>query len=328
MPIDFTNKCNVGYCFVNFSSPEGVRRCVEKFHNVESRVCLPGFNSTKVCIVTAARVQGLQDNIAHLQNTSVFETLNNRGLDDWSPLLFDKYGKEIPFPGAEVRSPRDGDAPAPASEKATRASTKKGKKSKKKTSASRASATTQDVSKETSSQGKSLWSGSSENFLLYYGQVLPYVDPSRGDYTTAMIRNLPAEMTRSALIAELDRAGLKGEFDFIYLPKDIEKEQNIGYAFVNMRTKAAVETLVSQLNNQVLKEFSDSVPLEVKPARVQGREANIRYLSQMDDLGTEEWTPSIFDSNGKRLSLQARTSETSMRAEALEFLPETSAAVS
>merc|ERR1719310_2162480 len=44
LPIDFNSKCNVGYAFINFRTPE-------------ARAVLPGFSSVKICEVTYARVQ-------------------------------------------------------------------------------------------------------------------------------------------------------------------------------------------------------------------------------------------------------------------------------
>merc|ERR1712112_237394 len=99
IPIDLKNKCNMGYCFVNFRSVDGVRKCVERVHNVQSYICLPSFNSSKICVVTAARRQGLIDNVLHLVNESVvFQTLTKRALHEWLPLLFDPQGNEMDFP--------------------------------------------------------------------------------------------------------------------------------------------------------------------------------------------------------------------------------------
>ncbi|VVA94412.1 unnamed protein product [Arabis nemorensis] len=53
LPIDFSNKCNVGYGFVNMTSPEAVWRLYKAFHNQQWGV----FKSTKICEVTYARLQ-------------------------------------------------------------------------------------------------------------------------------------------------------------------------------------------------------------------------------------------------------------------------------
>ncbi|BBG93992.1 terminal EAR1-like 1 [Prunus dulcis] len=55
LPIDFNNKCNVGYGFVNMTSPEATWRLYKAFHLQHWEV----FNSRKICEVTYARVQVL-----------------------------------------------------------------------------------------------------------------------------------------------------------------------------------------------------------------------------------------------------------------------------
>jgi len=285
IPIDLKNKCNMGYCFVNFRSVDGVKKCVERFHNVQSYICLPSFNSSKICVVTAARRQGLKDNVLHLVNESVvFQTLTKRSLHEWLPLLFDPQGNEMEFP----RTP----------EQVAFWKSSNPKKSKK----SATSKTSQKSGRSTERKS------TTKEFSSYYGQVLDYVDPAKGNYTTVMVRNLPATVRRSHLISELEVAGLKGDFDFIYLPRSGEKEEHVGCAFVNLRTSNAVQKLVKHLNNAFLNEFSSSEALEVSPARVQGLEANIRHLSNsgvLDKLDLKgEWVPAVFDDNGDRIARQ------------------------
>lgn len=48
-----SNKCNVGYGFVNMTSPEATWRLYKAFHLQPWEV----FNSRKICEVTYARVQ-------------------------------------------------------------------------------------------------------------------------------------------------------------------------------------------------------------------------------------------------------------------------------
>ncbi|XP_076905745.1 protein terminal ear1 homolog [Bidens hawaiensis] len=55
LPIDFMNKCNKGYGFVNMTSPEATMRLYKAFHNKKWEV----FNSKKICKVSYARFQGL-----------------------------------------------------------------------------------------------------------------------------------------------------------------------------------------------------------------------------------------------------------------------------
>ena len=89
LPIDYRNKCNVGYCFVSFIHNEAARRFMEKMIGYK----LPGFNSQKICEVSWARVQGLKANIQHYRNSPV----NSINIPEYRPLLF-AHGTEIQFP--------------------------------------------------------------------------------------------------------------------------------------------------------------------------------------------------------------------------------------
>ncbi|KAJ8758839.1 hypothetical protein K2173_002618 [Erythroxylum novogranatense] len=65
LPIDFNNKCNVGYGFVNMTSPQAAWRLYKAFHHQHWEV----FNSRKICEVTYARVQGLEALKEHFKNS-------------------------------------------------------------------------------------------------------------------------------------------------------------------------------------------------------------------------------------------------------------------
>ncbi|KAF8090656.1 hypothetical protein N665_0470s0021 [Sinapis alba] len=64
LPMDFNNKCNVGYGFVNMTSPEAAWRLYKAFHLQRWEV----FNSRKICQITYARVQGLEDLKKHFKS--------------------------------------------------------------------------------------------------------------------------------------------------------------------------------------------------------------------------------------------------------------------
>jgi len=67
LPIDFKNKCNVGYAFINFIQPRHVINFYESFNAKKWEK----FNSEKVCQVTYARLQGKLAMIQHFQNSSL-----------------------------------------------------------------------------------------------------------------------------------------------------------------------------------------------------------------------------------------------------------------
>lgn len=54
LPIDFQNKCNVGYAFINLRKPEFVVTFYKRFNGKKWEY----FNSEKICEITYARLQG------------------------------------------------------------------------------------------------------------------------------------------------------------------------------------------------------------------------------------------------------------------------------
>ncbi|XP_010250941.1 PREDICTED: protein terminal ear1 [Nelumbo nucifera] len=91
LPIDFSNKCNVGYGFVNLTSPQATWRLYKAFHLQPWEV----FNSKKICEVTYARLQGLETLKEHFKNSKfACET------DDYLPVVFSppRDGKNLTEP--------------------------------------------------------------------------------------------------------------------------------------------------------------------------------------------------------------------------------------
>ena len=62
LPMDFENRANVGYGFLNFRSPEGAFRFAKCF---DGRKLERFVNSLKIIRVTPARMQGYQQNCEH-----------------------------------------------------------------------------------------------------------------------------------------------------------------------------------------------------------------------------------------------------------------------
>lgn len=90
--------------------------------------------------------------------------------------------------------------------------------------------------------------------------------------TTAMIRNIPCKYTREDVIAVLDRAGLKGTYDYVNLPQNAARRANLGYLFVNFLEPAHVDLCRRMLSGKLFGNRSASVKYcEVTFARVQVR---------------------------------------------------------
>lgn len=95
LPIDFRNKCNVGYAFINFISPE----YAERFKNYFQGFKLGAFKSNKVVEVTLGRVQGLHENVKHFRNSAV---MSSQISEEYKPMLFNVHtGEEILFPNPD-----------------------------------------------------------------------------------------------------------------------------------------------------------------------------------------------------------------------------------
>ncbi|KAL4423997.1 hypothetical protein ABPG75_001298 [Micractinium tetrahymenae] len=67
LPIDFKNKCNVGYAFINMVRPEYIIPFVEELHGKK----WPKFNSEKICHIAYGRIQGKAALVQHFQNSSL-----------------------------------------------------------------------------------------------------------------------------------------------------------------------------------------------------------------------------------------------------------------
>lgn len=71
LPIDYKNKCNVGYAFINFN--EGTSECMTEFYSLFNDKKWEKFNSEKVCKITFARLQGQDALIDHFRSSSVMQ---------------------------------------------------------------------------------------------------------------------------------------------------------------------------------------------------------------------------------------------------------------
>ncbi|KAF3791548.1 MEI2-like 2 protein [Nymphaea thermarum] len=111
LPIDFKNKCNVGYAFINMVSPSYIIPFYEAFNGKKWEK----FNSEKVASLAYARIQGKAALVTHFQNSSLMNEDKR-----CRPILFHSDGSEAgdqePFPLTNVNMrPRPLDASSPNS---------------------------------------------------------------------------------------------------------------------------------------------------------------------------------------------------------------------
>ncbi|KAG2262841.1 hypothetical protein Bca52824_069920 [Brassica carinata] len=100
LPIDFKNKCNVGYAFINLTEPENIVPFYKAFNGKKWEK----FNSEKVAYLAYGRIQGKSALIAHFQNSSLMNEDKR-----CRPILFHtagpNAGDQEPFPmGTNIRS--------------------------------------------------------------------------------------------------------------------------------------------------------------------------------------------------------------------------------
>ena len=114
LPTDFRSRCNFGYAFINLTSSANVDKFFQVFNGANLTSFVNGIvagssNSnprySKICEVTFARVQGLEENVRRLMNSpimgaaTVLEGASQEEIDASLPILFDPVtGLEIPFP--------------------------------------------------------------------------------------------------------------------------------------------------------------------------------------------------------------------------------------
>ncbi|XP_039018044.1 protein MEI2-like 1 [Hibiscus syriacus] len=99
LPIDFKNKCNVGYAFINMIDPQQIIPFYKAFNGKKWEK----FNSEKVASIAYARIQGKAALITHFQNSSLMNEDKR-----CRPILFHtngpNAGDQEPFPmGTNIR---------------------------------------------------------------------------------------------------------------------------------------------------------------------------------------------------------------------------------
>jgi len=98
--------------------------------------------------------------------------------------------------------------------------------------------------------------------------------PNEGP-TTLMIRGIPCSIRQEELLTLMDNAGLKGKYDFFYLPIDKNKSignkiVNLGYAFVNFVNHQNAEHCTTTFTGVPLAPNRSLKKCAVSPADIQG----------------------------------------------------------
>lgn len=93
LPIDFKNRCNRGYAFINFVDYHDILNFHRQYYGQHWRT----FNSDKICDITYARIQGKAAMLKRFENSALMEKD-----EEYKPLVFvssgQERGKRLPFP--------------------------------------------------------------------------------------------------------------------------------------------------------------------------------------------------------------------------------------
>jgi hypothetical protein len=95
------------------------------------------------------------------------------------------------------------------------------------------------------------------------------------EVTTLMIRGIPCSFSQDTLMKLIDNAGLKGKYDFFYLPRAGNNGSNLGYAFINFTTPECAEHCTCTFNGVPLDPSRSMKICTISPADIQGL-ANLR----------------------------------------------------
>eukprot|EP00928_Gymnodinium_smaydae_P010033 TRINITY_DN13769_c0_g3_i2.p1 TRINITY_DN13769_c0_g3~~TRINITY_DN13769_c0_g3_i2.p1 ORF type:complete len:359 (+),score=37.59 TRINITY_DN13769_c0_g3_i2:63-1079(+) len=109
--------------------------------------------------------------------------------------------------------------------------------------------------------------------------------------TAVMIRNLSYKCTSDLLWSELRQAGFEHVVDYLYLPRYLPRNRGTstskGYAFVNFVDPTWAYECYKVFDSSLMRIPGSKKPLEVVPAKSQGRDANCTETSSSSQQFTE-----------------------------------------
>jgi len=90
------------------------------------------------------------------------------------------------------------------------------------------------------------------------------------EITTLMIRGIPCSFSQDTLMKLIDSAGLRGKYDFFYLPRAGNNGSNLGYAFINFTNSECAEICMTTFNGVPLDPPRSTKICTISPADIQG----------------------------------------------------------
>jgi len=123
------------------------------------------------------------------------------------------------------------------------------------------------------------------------------------DSTTLLLENLPSMYTGNLLVQTLDALGLRGLYDFTFLPMDLRTRTSNGHAIVNFRAHEAARSAKELLHSSAHWIVSSTQVCTAKwNPHYQGLDALIeRYRNSpvMHPAVPDVYKPAVFDSTGE-----------------------------
>lgn len=158
--------------------------------------------------------------------------------------------------------------------------------------------------------------GKGEGFKAYHSKNVPKADnlerqtTDDSPATTAMLRNIPNKYKQSELLAEIDEEGFRGQYDFLYLPMDVQNKANVGYAFINFLEVSDRERFCSHYTDRQFVKYVSKKIAACAPAHVNGLEKNVRQLSKkaVAQFKDPEYQPIVFR-NGSSIAFSEALGE-------------------
>jgi len=117
--------------------------------------------------------------------------------------------------------------------------------------------------------------------------------PDMANATTVMIRHIGLSCMQEDAVAFLDKVGLKGKFDFLYLPMNSSRRANLGYMFVNFLRPEYLNECRQLFDGKVFGETSSLKRCEVTLAHIQGR-ANLTRYFHRKAISKGQYGPLLF----------------------------------
>jgi len=122
---------------------------------------------------------------------------------------------------------------------------------------------------------------------------------------TVMMRQIPRHFTQQALLKEVIAHGFEGLFDFLYLPWDLKKNNNVGYGFISFADPRIALSFRDAFDGAYLDAPAAAKlkekPLRVHPASLQGYQANYQHFVHTKTGQKQDplYSPLFFPGNGE-----------------------------